>query len=307
MAKKYFLFILALSIWLSGTMTSCSLFTPPAIIPCYGHIDSIPLIITNPLQQGTSANGINSVWVYVDDNPIGAFQMPVTFPMIATTGQHKVTIFAGVENFGEAENRTKYPFYSSYILNTTLTQGATVKFKPTVEYATWAKVGIIDNFDESGLTPQHIYKDTNAPTYSKATDTNMYIIHIPNSNVYQGNGSGLVTVNSTKQYYNGITDTFNIPNNGSAVFLEMNYKTNNVFTVGLYNVGNSIIGGTAYYPIVYVDTSSTWKKMYINLQPTIGSYPSYNNEYKIYFNVALDPGATLGQTYFDNVKIVRYN
>src|ERR1700679_1828129 len=110
MVKKYSLYVFASCIWLSMALSSCSLFTPPAIIPCYGHIDSIPLVITN-FTQGTSANGINTAWVYVDDNPVGAFQLPCTFPMIATTGQHVVTIFAGVENAGEANNRMKYPFY----------------------------------------------------------------------------------------------------------------------------------------------------------------------------------------------------
>src|ERR1700722_15669192 len=158
MEKKYFPYLMLLLLALTGAFTSCSLFSPPAIVPCYGHIDSIPLIITNP-NQGTAANGINCTWVYVDDNPVGAFQLPCTFPMIATTGPHKIIIFAGVENSGEAENRLKYPFYTAYTLNnTTLTQGATVKFKPTVEYAAWAKPYIIEDFN--GFQISGIVKDT---------------------------------------------------------------------------------------------------------------------------------------------------
>ncbi|MGP8214797.1 MAG: hypothetical protein ACLQQ4_04465 [Bacteroidia bacterium] len=302
MEKNYFLLVILLFLGLSATISSCSLFEPPAIIPCYGHIDSIPLIITNPSQQGTSANGINCAWVYVDDNPVGAFPLPCTFPIIATTGAHMISIFAGVENYGDAENRTKYPFYSSYILNSvTLTQGSTVKFKPTVNYANWADVDIIEDFDEGQNIPRYIREDST----SGASDTNMYIIQVPNPNVYQGNGSGLVSVNSARSHYLGMTlDTFDLTNNGNAVYLEINYKTNNVFTIGMINMESP----STLLPVVYVDTSSTWKKMYINLTPTISASPAPTYfGYEIYFEVKLENGVSLGQAYFDNIKLVRYN
>jgi hypothetical protein len=296
MEKKYFLYALFFLFGLSATISSCSLFTPPAIIPCYGHIDSIPLIITNPGVQGTSANGINCAWVYVDNNPVGAFPLPCTFPMIATTGKHNVVIFAGIEDNGSAGSRMKYPFYSAYTLTgTQLTQGATVKFKPTVNYAAWSYVSIVSDYE--GLTNgfQNVIVDTN--------DTSMAIIHKPNPNVYQGNGSGYIALTANRYHYRGITDTFSLVSNGNAIFLEINYKTNNIFTVGMENMYSG-----QYIPIVYVDTSSTWKKMYINLQPTVASYASPTNAgYKIYIDAQLDSDVTLGQIYIDNIKLVRYN
>ncbi len=298
MEKKYFPYVLFLLLGLSAAMTSCSLFTPPAIVPCYGRIDSIPLIITNPTVQGTSANGINCAWVYVDNNPIGAFPLPCTFPMIATTGTHNVIIFAGVENNGSAATRIKYPFYSAYTLTgTQLTQGATVKFMPIVKYASYSSVSIITDYE--GITNGFVKDST-----SGISDTNMMRISKPNPNVYQGNASGYVAVNSVDSHYRGVTiDTFNLANNGNAVFLEINYKTNNIFTVGMVNLYNG-----QFDPVIYVDTSSTWKKMYINLQPMIAATASPTGVgYKIYIDVQLDSGVTTGQVYFDNIKLVRYN
>ena len=280
MVKKYYLSLFLLCIWLSSVLSSCSLFDPPVIVPCYGHIDSIPLVITN-FTQGTSAAGINSAWVYVDDNPVGAFQLPCTFPMIATTGPHLVTIFAGIEDAGEPSNRLKYPFYSSYIINNcTLTQGATVNFKPTIEYASWAHVDIIENFDGS----QQILNINDGSAFGKS-DTTMFVVNSPKSDVYQGSGSGEVAVNTKNAYYFGVTDTFDIPNNGQAAFLEINYKNTIAFAVGMINMYYSPAQPLA---VVYIDTSSTWKKMYINLQPTIGSSPSPAGfGYLIYFSVSL--------------------
>jgi hypothetical protein len=280
-------------------LSSCSLFTPPAIIPCYGHIDSIPLVITN-FTQGTNANGINTAWVYVDDNPVGAFQLPCTFPMIATTGQHVVTIFAGVENAGEANNRMKYPFYSSYnLISTTLTQGATVKFKPVVNYASWAGVKIIEDFEGS----QQVPNISSGSTYGQS-DTNMFVVNSPKADVYQGSGSGEVALTSSHPYYTGITDTIDFTNNGQALFLEINYKCTNTFTVGVINLTNIPAFTT---PVVYIDTSSTWKKMYINLQPTMATSPSPYGGYYIYFQASIDNGNTVGQIFLDNIKLVRYN
>jgi hypothetical protein len=297
MRKKYFLYSLFFLTGISALFSSCSLFNPPEIIPCYGHIDSIPLIITNPSVQGTTASAINCAWVYVDDNPVGAFQLPCTFPMIATTGLHKVTIFAGIEDYGEAESRMKFPFYTSYVLGSvSLTQGAVTKFKPTTSYASWTDIALYENFDTPFIK---IYRDSTINT----DDTNMFPITTPNPNVYQGKGSGEVYLDATHQNYRGLTDTFNIPNNGNAVFLEMNYKATYPFTIGL----NSL--GYPYHAIIYVDTASTWKKMYINLQPTIGQFASFDNSYQVFFFMTIEtsnppPNA---QFYLDNVKLDRYN
>ena len=154
--------------------------------------------------------------------------------------------------------------------------------------------------DYEGLTNGFI--DTTTTT----GDTNMAKmarVTRPNPNVYQGNSSGYIALTSNKSSYLGITDTFSLNNNGNPVFIEINYKTNNVFTVGMENMSTG-----QYIPVVYIDTSSTWKKMYINLQPTIAasqSSPGYG--YKIYIGASIDNDVTIGQIYLDNIKLVRYN
>jgi hypothetical protein len=297
MGKKYFLFYTIFLIGAGASISSCSLFNPPEIIPCYGHIDSIPFIITNSSVQGTSANGINSAWVYVDDNPVGAFQIPSTFPVIATTGQHKIEIVAGVENAGEAGSRLKYPFYTAYVMpGVNLTQGSTTKFKLTTEYASWADIPLLETFDNE-ITPKFYTVPGIEPS-----DTSMFIIKKANNpNVYQGISSGEVYLDGAVHVnYYGFSDTFDL-NASNPVFMEMNYKSNCAFTVGMYNVylqGNPI-------PVVYIDTSTIWKKMYINLQPTIGSSTSQFHEgYRLYFY--MNSSGTSAQLYLDNIKLLRY-
>jgi hypothetical protein len=306
MAKNYFLFYILFLLGVCTSISSCSLFNPPEIIPCYGHIDSIPLIIPNPSVQGTASNGINCAWVYVDDNPVGAFQLPSTFPAIAVTGKHSVQIFAGISENGTASTRLKYPFYTPYsVTNVQLTQGAVTKFKLSTEYASWTDFALMENFesDFSGVTAF----TTN--TSIGATDTTMFPINKtthPND-VYEGLASGEVDLTGTltNWQYTGCTDTIKLLNNGNAVFMELNYKSNCVFEVGLYA---PFIGGTGTsYPVIYIDTSSTWKKMYINLQPTIGA--ASPNPNFAFFNIFIYMTTAQGvpaQLYLDNIKVLRY-
>jgi hypothetical protein len=303
MAKNYFLFFIFFLLVVCTSISSCSLFNPPEIIPCYGHIDSIPLIITNQSVQGTASNGINCAWVYVDDNPVGAFQLPSTFPAIATTGKHKIDIFAGISENGTASTRLKYPFYTPYsVSNVQLTQGAVTKFKLSTEYASWTDFALMENFesDFSGVTT--FTTNTSIGT----TDTTMFPINKSShpNDVYEGLASGEVDLTGAANglKYTGCTDTIKMLNNGNAVFMELNYKSNCVFEVGIYSQYRS-----QAYPIIYVDTSSTWRKMYINLQPTIGiaAAPDYDAYFNIFIYMSTAQG-TPAQLYLDNVKVLRY-
>jgi len=250
--------------------------------------------------QGTSSNGINCAWVYVDDNPVGAFQLPGTFPIIATTGPHAIEIFAGVEENGTAGTRLKYPFYAAYTATSvTLTQGSVTKFKPTTEYASWTDFALMENFesDISGTTAF-----TTISTIS-ASDTSMFVTKNP-ANVYQGTASGEVylsgAANST--IYCGFSDTVNLANNGNAIFMELNYKSNCIFEMGVYSLFTGIT-----YPVIDIDTSSVWRKMYINLQPTIGQISANPavDSFRMFFYMD-DVNGTPVQLYLDNIKVLRY-
>jgi hypothetical protein len=303
MEKKYALFFALFLIGICTTISSCSIFNPPEVIPCYGHIDSIPLIITNASVQGTSANGINCAWVYVDDNPVGAFQLPCTFPVIATTGPHKVEIFAGISENGENETRLKYPFYTAYTSSgVTLTQGAVTKFKLSTNYASWTDIPLLEDFDND-LNPQFSTISSIAES-----DTSMFIIHKgTNSNVYQGIASGEVYLDGVKHTtYYGFSDTFDLANNGDAIFLELNYKSNSAFGIGI----NSAYISQFIPPFIYIDTANTWKKLYVNLQPAIqgANVPAENGEdgYRIYFYMQTATAGVPEILYLDNIKLVRY-
>jgi len=298
MTKKYFLLSVIIFPAIIALFPSCSKFDPPEVIPAYGHVSVIKLDTTNNSQGSPSNMGITDAWVYVDENPVGAFQMPCTFPIVVPTGYHNVLIFAGTEDDGLSAQRTKYPFYTAYSINTTLTQGSVVSFTPTVTYQTWTNFAWLEDFESPFTT---LYD-----TIAYSSDTGLVVISkTSNPNVFDGNHSGavyLVGANS-KTHFRGYTSSFNLLNDGNPVYLEMNYKTDASFAVGLLYAGTSTYSGQTV-PIVYVDTASTWKKMYVNISQTLVSTNS--GAFKIYFDMLLPGGQPTAALYLDDLKLLTH-
>jgi hypothetical protein len=294
MAKNYFLrFVLIISLPFLGFMLSCNQLNPPETIPAYAHIDNIHLDTIS--GQGTNSANITDAWVYVDNNPVGVFQMPCTFPIVASSGTHQVMVFAGIMQDGVASMRAKYPFYNFYQANINLTHGQTVKIKPNVWYTSWAKFHWMEDFEGSGIT---LHNDTVAKNHC---DTIMFQTSV---GAFEGKSGEVVLCGAKKFNYEGDSDTLmNLPKDGTTpVYLEFNYKSTASFWVGMYygSIGSQI-------PIVAVNPTSVWKKMYVNLQATILQYSTSTlpQPFYIYFSVTRDPSVDTVRFMLDNIKLVQ--
>lgn len=289
MAKNYvlkFIFFTALS---GIGLSSCNLINPPETIPAYMKISSIHLD-TVP-GQGTNSNAINCAWVYIDDNPVGAFPLPCTFPIVASNGTHQLQVFAGIEENGTAATRTQYPFYKSFQENITLSANQTVTVNPKVSYTQSAHFHWMEDFESVSF---RLYEN------KALSDTNMFTTTV---GAFEGR-SGEVVLTAAKPTYEGDSDTLlGLPKDGATpVYLEFNYKSDVAFVVGMYysSIGNQL-------PILAVSSSSTWNKMYVNLQPTILTYSSAppSIPFYVYFFVALPSGMDTAHFMLDNIKLVQ--
>ncbi|HTB05440.1 MAG TPA: hypothetical protein VK806_00715 [Bacteroidia bacterium] len=277
---------------LSIGLASCKQLDPPETIPAYMRINSVQLT-TTPAQGSNSAN-IDCAWVYIDDNPVGAFPLPCTFPIVASNGTHKLMVISGIENDGISAQRKQYPFYTNFEENVTLTQGQTITVSPKVDYTSYADFHFMENFENSFilLTPN--------PNKTQNNDTMV----TTNVGAFQGR-SGLVVMCGANNRYEGDIDTlFNLPKDGSTdVYLEFNYKSDAPFSVGMYygSVGNEQTS------IVFVDSSATWNKMYVELEPTIIQLANTTVElpFYIYFNTQLPSGMDTARFMLDNIKVVQ--
>lgn len=276
---------------------SCSTFDPPTVVPAYGHIDSIHFTVTVD-SQGTASNQIPYAWVYLDDNPVGAFQMPCTFPIVASNGTHNIKIYPGIIPANGNSPAAIDPFYQFYSVSVNLQQGSTTKFQPVSTYFNWVDFPLLETFDNElpNTPPVHIIRSTG----TQRSDTGM-VITKNRAIVFDGNGgSGMAIVNSKRPVYCGETDPLlDLPANGSTpVYMEMNYRATALFSVGLYE------GDTNYVSPLVIFPTATWNKMYVVFQSTLSVYSLEPD--RIYFYIALDStdGHTQDTLLLDNIKIL---
>jgi len=272
--------------------TSCEKFTGDQTTPAYIRIDSITLS-TNYSTQGTKSHSITDAWVYVDDELIGAFQMPATFPVLKS-GNHQIKILPGIKKNGIAATRTVYEFYQPIVKNVILGEldTASLGFGST-SYQSTTIFSWKEDFDEMttslDTTPSSLVPIRLTTTGSDST--------------FEGLHSGMAVLDSVNDFFECQThNEYPIPN--SPVFLEMNFNLQNSLTVGvvLYSSANLI-----QLPIMTLNpTNGIWKKIYIDLTTSLNAYATMQT-YRVYFGTFKDAGVLRPTILFDNFKVVTRN
>ncbi|HET6226630.1 MAG TPA: hypothetical protein VFF27_10145 [Bacteroidia bacterium] len=282
---KRFLFIL---------IVGCFLFIFHAckhkneLIPAYIHIEKIALKITNA-SQGSGSEKISDAWVYIDEKFVGCYELPVTFPVLSE-GVHQIKVKAGIKVNGIAASRAPYAFYSEYSQQIDLKPKEILNLTPVVTYATFARFTFMENFENVGIIL--------APGPAGTSDTMKQTFD--KSLVFEGNASGITRLNSKKLNFQTVSNTsYILPQAGSPVYLEFDYKCNHDFTVGIYAHTKT---NTSLIPMMGVNPTDKWNKMYAYLTPGV-SNSGNATDFNIYF--AMDGGGEDGvELLIDNIKLV---
>ncbi len=268
-------------------LSACKTFDREEPIPCYIHIDKINLQVTSS-SQGSGSQGITDAWVYVDGKLIGAFEMPCTFPVLTTEGSHEVTVRGGIKMSGQTNIRIEYPFYDFYTTTATLLPGKITTISPTVQYLSATQFSFIEDFESVGT----LFCPSNS-------DTTLNPISSPPADVFEGSKSGAAFVDASRSVFEVKTcSTYTFASN-SFVYLELNYKCTNEFSIGI--IANSQpLNAT----VVLAPTGGTWKKVYVNLSDDIQLVPNQN--YAIYIHMLKASDVPVGELYLDNIKLVHF-
>lgn len=257
-------------------------------IPAYIKIDSIAFSNTSGLGL-TSSHSITDAWVYIDDNLVGAYELPVTFPVLYED-IHSVKIRPGIKLNGIASTRSYYLIYSEYNNDIKLVKDSVVNIKVSSSYSDSDEFAWIENF-EIGL-----------PAIEKisGSDTNIIKTSDPDQ-VFEGSFSGLISLTDDNNYFKAATtEAYVLPKNGNFVFLELNYKTNNKFLIGLYAQTSSNI---VEKHVLYINPKDQWNKIYINLT-NIVSRETSAKDFKIMFMASKDSGIDQAEILLDNIQLI---
>lgn len=251
-------------------------------IPFYMRMDSA-VVVTDNSTQGSNSHNITDVWVEANTDNLGAYKMPVNFPVLQQ-GTTRFTVSAGIAESGQSGVRVIYPFYNvdTFTLNATPTQS--YSHTPTFRYVAGTKFS---------FSPQDFELGNGFNGLNVVADTN----------VHYGNRCGVISVSLATD--SNITATqinkYDLPE-GQEIWLEVDYKCEVPFYVGFFGYFNA--GSAIRTPVVFVTAKPSWNKLYVKLSNYVGYVRA--DTYSIYFEALRPADSAGGSVYIDNVKLVHF-
>ncbi len=281
--------IVAVVYFLAG---ACDFVNPEEDTPAFIRIEEIA--VEEEEIFGTNSSKIVDAWVYINDNPLGTFELPVTIPALHE-GENKITILPGIMLNGISNTRSVYPFYEKIEGTIELTTGETNK-----NYA-----AITTRYKDNITLPMQIQEDFESAgvKFEKYgdSDTMFYKINDPSiiDQQYGGDFAGAIYLTEEHNLFEVATNEYySLPKDQSPVFLEFDYKNNQIFSVGF--IANNYVHP---YEVLSINKKDQWNKIYLNLTSPIKKF-IYANKFKIYIRAQKDPELEKANIYLDNIKLI---
>jgi len=274
---------------------ACTKFEGNQTVPAYLKIDTV-FFSTNYSLQGENSHEITDVWIYVDDQQIGVFELPAMFPVLAM-GKHKLEIRPGIKVNGISSTRAPYPLMKPLVYDNFDFYPDSVQEMNnlTFKYYDNSKFAWIEDFENINLTIESIsYSDTAIRRTEPANNPEAYL---SSTSKY----SGVINLTEERDGYGGWSlSAYELPKLETPVILEMDFKTDNYVSVGLlvYSPGDY-----DRKPLVVLNHSEEWNHIYINLTPTVNQFPNAIN-FKVLFEAGYESGNGVSNIYLDNIKLI---
>lgn len=288
--KKHVLKLSVIAILVATGLSqhSCTLLSGDELTPAFIYIDSFSLT-SDLTTEGYPSERIQDAWIYVDGIQLGVFELPATVPVL-DSGDHVISIFAGIKDNGISGTGAIYPFYTGFEYTATLIPYKTDTVYPTTSYYESLEFILLERFETGNAFSELLGSDTSLLI---TTDT---------LQVFEGNRSGIAVLENTALNLRIGNSPMLFPPVGQVLYLEMDYRNNMEFEVWL--TGNYSGGVPIGSYVITLTPKDEWNKIYINLTSQIQSLQAqtYNLEFR-----ALKPSSvTRGEIFFDNIKLVAF-
>ena len=268
---------------------ACGFLNEDGDIPSYLKIEEISLETIE--IQGESSHKILDVWISADGVNLGVYPLPAQIPIIPNAPETDLIIFAGIRNNGIQSNPIIYPFYEKIERTENLRPPEELNLSLNFRYNTTAKFALIENFENSNIFTVDL--DENPLTeLKKSSDDVMY-----------GNAAGMILLDDTNRTLQVATaKDFVLPVDGTAVFLEIDYKNDIDLLVGLIGVEEATF--TKFFKLV-LPPQEEWNKIYVDFSEDLAN--SQFSAYKVLFGAELNTDEVDKATILlDNIKLIHF-
>ena len=261
-----------------------------ALVPQFVAVEKVN-VVTGP-QGSDVSHQVSEVWLYADSNLLGAFPVPAQIPIIPI-GQHTdLEVFAGIRENGLASSPVIYPFYSTALFKIPSSQTQS-SVEPQFHYLPSTTFALDENFEVGNVFREDLDGDD---------ETRMDVITLP---ALDGRVGALKVTATHPNIEVASAFTLNqIPANGTAVFLEVDYLSEVSFAVGLRGSGGAASPVNFYKLVLFPNPERT--KVYINFTPDIQT--SDHPRFQVIFQAVFDTNLSLDTqyVYLDNIKMLHF-
>ncbi|MCD6019945.1 MAG: hypothetical protein K0S53_3066 [Bacteroidetes bacterium] len=248
-------------------------------------------LVINPVElktiagQGENTHNITDIWYYVNGKFKGVFPVGSVMPIVAS-GNTEIILYAGIKNNGISATRLPYPLFNAVTIHQDIEAGKTYTFSPEFQYNSGAFFYYADDFQSFGT----FFSSAGECDY---INTSTY----DPSKSYGGSG-GSIYMKMTDAEPTSVmkqNTAYFLPGSGATVYLELNYKCNQPFEVGVLG------SGSAERTAITVNTSEEWNKIYVQLTNVVSTQPVYP-DYQVFIKARKSVESP--EIYIDNVKLI---
>jgi hypothetical protein len=270
----------------------CELINPAETVPSYLHIKDFTF--SCEVAQGYPSEKITDGWIYINNEYVGAFELPATIPVLSS-GATEIIVFAGIKENGISGTGMIYPFYSSYTVTKELSELVTDTITASCTYKPAAAITFIYRDDFEIGNSFHTVESEVELTVTTASE-----------HVFEGARSAIATMTGENDTLRISTGPLIFPTQDKLLFLEIDYKCDISYQVWLNCTTGS--GTTIATSVLTITPKDYWNKIYVNLNPKLQFYSEYDPEsYQLEFRAVKPQETDTASIYFDNLKIIRSN
>ncbi len=277
MPKYLLYFLLFYSLLLSVSCNKDKLKSPKASFLLVN-----PVTLKTTSAQGSASHKITDIWYYVDGKFKGVFPVGNVMP-IAVDGNAEIMLMAGIKNNGISATRIPYPLFNSVSFYQSFEPGQTYTVSPKFEYTSNAYFFYADSFDGTG-------------SYFKPAGDSGYVAISNPSKTFGGTGKSIFMGMSDSKPTSEMLQTTAVylPGGGSTIYVELDYRCNQSFVVGVVGDGTDVL------PAVTVNRSDEWNKIYVQLTNVVSTNPHLG--YQVFIKAQKEVDSP--EIYIDNVKLI---
>ncbi|MBK8699711.1 MAG: hypothetical protein IPN29_09240 [Saprospiraceae bacterium] len=282
--------------WRTGALgfffiTSCTFTDKDSFAPAYLIMSDPSLTVRQ--DEGAPVNGIKDAWVIVDGQLLGVFPIPAKVPIIPTGKSMTIQVNAGVKENADKNTSVEYPFYVPVKKNIDVESGERYNIDMAYEYKEETYLDFTEGFESSFHL---LTKDIDGDIETR--------ISLTDEDQAYGFKSGVIRLDKDHNEVELTTENFysNVNNLGGNVYLEFDYKSEEVLYVGTeVNTPSSEI---SEYKVLLTPTPE-WKRAYINFTQEISrpAVQTYRVLFRAFYEVKSKDLTTI---YLDNIKLVHF-